>query len=78
MTELKIDLRYVIATLTPFLIAGGEKLFTWSLGLDPHGTINQLAALALISGLFGSYLWIAFGNPLYLRIPLPTTRKKDQ
>jgi hypothetical protein len=78
MTELKIDLRYVIATFAPFLIAGGEKLFTWSLGLDPHGTINELAALALISGLFGSYLWIAFGNPLYLRIPLPTTRKKDQ
>jgi hypothetical protein len=78
MTELKIDLRYVIALFTPFLIAGWEKLFTWSLGLDPHGTINELAALALISGLFGSYLWIAFGNPLYLRIPLPTTRKKDQ
>ena len=78
MTELKIDLRYVIATFTPFLIAGGEKFFTWSLGVEPHGTMNELAELALIGCLYGSYLWIAFGNPLYLRIPLPTTRKKDQ
>ena len=78
MTELKIDLRYVIAPFTPFLIAGWVKLFTWSLGVEPHGAMNELAALAFISGFFGSYLWIAFGNPLYLRIPLSTTRKKDQ
>jgi hypothetical protein len=78
MTELKIDLRYVIAPFTPFLIAGWVKLFTWSLEVEPHGTMNELAELALIGCLYGSYLWIAFGNPLYLRIPLLTTRKKDQ
>ena len=78
MTELKIDLRYVIAPFTPFLIAGWVKLFTWSLGIEPRGTMNELAPLALIFGLLASFLWIALGNPLYLRIPLPTTRKKDQ
>ena len=78
MTELKIDLRYVIAPFTPFLIAGWVKLFTWSLEVEPHGTMNELAELALIGCIYGSYLWIAFGNPLYLRIPLLTTRKKDQ
>ena len=75
MTELKIDLRYVIAPL--FLIVDWLKLTT-SLEVEPRGTMKELARLAFISGFFGSYLWIAFGNPLYLRIPLSTTRKKDQ